>query len=259
MKHFTILALSLLTSLLSANAAVTVNDPISITHFVSVNVIQTNNGTDYANAFGNETQRAYIETEVNRIWAQVGVQIQFSSTITPYNNSFAFDGNGADYTSVSRSTSDLNTIVSQGDTNGVGSSDFANIDLYFVNVVPGFTETGTYTANGLAFVDGNGVAMYAGTGLYEWEGGLDVIAAVLAHEIGHNLGLPHTANGGDNLMSPSGSEDRLTQAQRDIIFTDTANWQDGFDLLQLYTVPEPSQTMFVAIAGVFFVLRKKRS
>jgi len=53
----------------------------------------------------------------------------------------------------------------------------------------------------------------------------------MAHEIGHNLGLPHVANGGPNLMSPSGNTDQLTADQFSTIFTDNQFFIDGFDLL----------------------------
>jgi hypothetical protein len=56
------------------------------------------------------------------------------------------------------------------------------------------------------------------------------VASVIAHEIGHNLGLEHVTTG-ENLMKPGGGGERLNAAQKTIIFTDNAG-MDGFELLR---------------------------
>ena len=43
----------------------------------------------------------------------------------------------------------------------------------------------------------------------------------MAHEIGHNLGLYHTANGGANLMSPQGTSEQLNESQINTVFSAT--------------------------------------
>ena len=48
------------------------------------------------------------------------------------------------------------------------------------------------------------MAMWAGPNLFSFNGGREIIASVLAHEIGHNLGLPHIG-ASQNLMQSGGS------------------------------------------------------
>jgi hypothetical protein len=43
--------------------------------------------------------------------------------------------------------------------------------------------------------------------------GRDVIAGVMAHEIGHNLGLTHTPAGSANLMAPKGTSEQMSPQQ----------------------------------------------
>ena len=98
------------------------------------------------------------------------------------NNTFFNVGNSSN-----RPGSDLNRIVSSGDSSGIGSSNRNVIDMYFVERVPGFTDVNEFTANGLAFVGASGIAMQTGDRLVGFANGRDTVAHVAAHEIGHNL------------------------------------------------------------------------
>jgi len=111
-----------------------------------------------------------------------------------------------------RTSSDLNRIISDGDASGVGNSSRNVIDLYFVERVPGFADVGDGTANGLAFVGSSGAAIHIGDNLVDFSSGRQTIAEVTAHEIGHNLGLSHVNTSG-NLLSSSGSGSDLTDSQ----------------------------------------------
>ena len=81
-----------------------------ITHRVNVQIIETalSDGSSPATVFGNATQRASIEAAIDSVWAQAGIDVAFLPTITRFNDTIAYQGNGA-----FRPTNDLNTILSR--------------------------------------------------------------------------------------------------------------------------------------------------
>ena len=159
---------------------------------MTVQAIQTalDNGSSPATVLGNATQRAEIETKIDRIWAQAGIDIEFLPTVVRYNNTFAYQGSNGTGT---RNQGDFSTILSQAAAQGgILNASASVINMFFVNVVPGFGPLSAKTSAGLANIGRNGIAAYVGASLLTFGKGTDVIAGVLAHEIGHNLGLKHT-------------------------------------------------------------------
>lgn len=236
-----------------ASAALIVNPSQTITQRVTVQIIQTQLGPPAsgspANLFGNATERAEIESMIDTIWAQAGIDVQFLPTTNLYVDTFAYEGTAGNNNP--RPGSDLATIVTQGANAGVANPNPLVINMYFVNIVPGFSFTTQNTVNGLAFVGGNGIAAFVGSNLPGFLGGREAIASVIAHEIGHNLGLSHLVES-ENLMQGSGSAnqgERLNAAQ----ILAALNSPLSTDIT---TVPEPSTWVTCAVALVLIGRRR---
>ena len=161
-------------------------------------VVSNNNGGNTATFFGDAETQAEIEALIDDIYAQANIDVIWEEAVS-YNNTFANTGNTSD----TRSTDDLEQIVDRGDAVGVGSANANVIDAYFVQIAPGFGDVKKNTANGLAFVSSSGTAIHIGDDLLDFQVGLEVIAGVVAHELGHNLGLLHVEAASNLLNSGS--------------------------------------------------------
>lgn len=198
-------------------SALVLNPAQSITQIVTVQpiIVSDNSGINTANFFGTSSQKSIIEGFVDDIWAQAGIDVNF---LTPneWNNTFANWGAGGPPNNGGneRPGSDLNTVVNNGQTAGVSHADSNVINMYFVNIAAGFSLLADNQAAGLAFVGSNGITQYIGSQLLTFSNGREVIAGVVAHELGHNLGLDHpNPRIEGNLMTPRSNGDRLNREQ----------------------------------------------
>lgn len=200
----------------TASATIVVNPARPITKQLDVQIIQTarDNGTAPATIFGTAAQRADIEADIDLIWSQAGIDINFLPTITNYANTFAFQGS-----IIPRPTSDLGFIISNARTAGKLNPNNKVINMFFVEVVPGFSQLTQLQVAGIANINGNGMAIFTGESLLSSGANRELIAGVVGHEIGHNLGLTHTSTGGANLMSPQGTSEQLTTQQINTVLT----------------------------------------
>ena len=150
---------------------------------------------------------------VDVIYAQAGVDVDFTYRPGTYNSSFARTGTPGNNNP--RPQSDLGSIRNAAAAAGnILSVDSNTINAFLVTIAPGFSQLSANSAAGLATINGNGVAYYGGSALSSFAGGRDVLASVLSHEIGHNLGLSHNTTN-QNLMESGAAEDgqRLDAAQ----------------------------------------------
>ena len=248
----------------AASAELVLNSPLQITHSLTVQpiIVSNDNGSNTAAFMGNASQEAGIKQNIGLIWGQAGIQVNW---LTPnfWNNTFANFGTVA--SPATRPLSEFNSILTAGQTAGV-SAPSNLLSMYFINIVPGFPEAGAPNplsplgAEGLATVDGPGSTIRIGASL---PGavlmgdplGRQLAAKVIAHEIGHNLGLLHIDEAA-NLMLNSDP----TPAQNGINARLNAGQILAARSSQFVTaVPEPSSAMLIIwLAVVGIMLRRRR-
>jgi len=183
-------------------SALVVNAPLPITQRVTVQPIIVSNdvGSNTAELFGNTTQQATIESFVDTIWAQAGIDVEWLAP-NYWNN-----------TNANLGVYSLSSLMSNGNSAGVAHSDPLVLNAYFVEITPGSTDLGEYTANGLAWIGSNGISQANGDNLVGFLSGQEVVASVVSHEIGHNLGLGHIVDT-ENLMQGGSGGERLNSSQ----------------------------------------------
>ena len=134
-------------------------------------------GTDCSNSGGE-----YFEAETDKIWSQAGIDVQFLPMTQLNSTAFQTIDNTTEFSSLA---------------NGAGNGQHASatvINMWFVQTI-----VGGGTVYGLGFEPGNGIAIADAT--FAFGGGIGR-KDTLAHEIGHNLGLSHTADANTRLMAP---------------------------------------------------------
>lgn len=200
-----------------ARAALIVNASRTLTDRINVNMIAVadSDGSDStAGALGTSAQREQVFSLVDDIFAQAGVDVSFTMRPGTYNNSFARTGQTGNNNP--RPSTDLRDLYqTAAAAGGVLSTNTNTINLFLVSIVPGFSQLGANASAGIATLGGNGIAYYGGANLSTFAAGREVLAGVLAHEIGHNLGLSHNTTA-ENLMQSGGDGakgQRLSAAQ----------------------------------------------
>ena len=181
-----------------------------IEEFVTIQpiIVSNTNGSNTAEFFGSEDEEAQIRRLINDIWYQARIQVNFAEPNT-WNNTFANVGSGG-----TRPLEDAFEILDNGEAAGQSSGNPLNINMYFIEIVPGGGDTGEDSTNGVALDGENGVTFHVGDNLPTFAEGRAAIARVASHEIAHNFGLEHVPGNSSNLMNfPSINGSRLTAAQ----------------------------------------------
>ena len=225
-----------------AARALIINPAQGITHQVHVQLIQVQDdaGSNPAPLLGSASERSAIEAFIDQIWAQAGIDIVFDATATLWNSTFGLSGTPGN--NAPRPSSDLSAMMIAAASAGVLSADPLALHMFYVDIVPGFSQTGSNTVNGLASIPGSRSAVWVGPNLTTFGTGREVVASVLSHEIGHNLGLPHITQAW-NLLQSSGAPSQGEILNASQIATALAS---PFSVL----VPEPGILLLLAAAFV---------
>jgi hypothetical protein len=198
----------------AADAALIVNPPQPITHRVTVQAIQTalDDGSSPAAVFGDAAREAAIKGAIDSIWAQAGIDIHFLPNTVRYNNTFAYQG--ALPSGVVRPITDLGAMMANAQLQGgILNQNPSVINMFFVNVVPGWSLKTANWVNGAGNIGTNGIAIFVGSSVSAEHAG-----HWIAHELGHNLGLAHTPTGVPNLMGSTRNSELLTSEQVAAVF-----------------------------------------
>jgi len=176
--------------------------------FVQPIIGADDDGSNMAVFLGDATLQADILARVDAIYAPGGIDIEFLPAVV-FNNTFVNSGDGTFNANGDRGN-ELAQIGQIGDDAGVGSADPTVLDQYYLQLIPGAPNT----AAGVAFVPGT-VSAVRGDSLQS----AARRATIIAHEIGHNLGLGHNNIPGNLLIGTgAGTNTDLNAEQFEIIF-----------------------------------------
>jgi hypothetical protein len=177
-------------------------------------IVSNTNGSNTAEFFGTDEEERLIKRQVNDIYYQARIQVNWVAPLT-WNNTFANVGSGG-----TRPLNDAFEIFDDAKAAGKVSGNARVINMYFIEIVPGQGNQTENQVNGVAITelnqDNNGITIQVGDNLPTFEEGRVAVARVASHEIGHNMGLLHVSGSGTNLMNaPLITSGRLTTAQTD--------------------------------------------
>lgn len=225
-----------------AQAVVVINSSLPAKYQITVRLVQASNTDgDSADVLGNDTTRAYIEDQVQRILSQVGIAVVFEEQIRTVEDNFIYEGSAG--ANQERPIDDLNASFGRL-PDSVYDRSSAIIPALFVGRVPGFRYLNDDQVAAQAFISKPGFCIFVGANrLSGGESQRDQVAIVLAHEICHNLGLEHIPNP-SNLMHPFATRAIIFNSQREQVI------EDRFSSLGMTTLIEP-EFRFID-SGFFF-------
>ncbi|MEM1208495.1 MAG: PEP-CTERM sorting domain-containing protein [Planctomycetota bacterium] len=245
MKHLLTLCILVAFATDYANAVVIVNPPRPITHTVTVQpvIVSNDDGSNTANYLSDTGNEGLILGEIDQIWAQAGIDVEWLTPNT-WNSTLANFGSAGNGT---RPNDDLLSLPGLADAAGVSSPDPATINMYFMQVPPGTGPGGpsfarTRLLSGSTFIrlsDRPPFDRPLATG----------VSTVLSRAMAFSFGLNDNSEP-DNLLGPltgSNFSERLNDTQI------AAALESGF----VVVIPEPTTLALLGVATLALVSRRR--
>jgi len=170
-------------------------------------IAANDNGSNQAEFFGTEDEERLIKRYINDIYYQARIEVNWLAP-NNWDNTFANVGN-----TETRPFDDAFEIFDLGDRDGVANSNSTNLNMFFIEIVPGGSNLAENTTNGLSLDGDNGVTFQVGDLLPGFDEGRKAIARVAAHELAHNLGLDHVSSPANLMHIPEITGTLLNDAQ----------------------------------------------
>jgi PEP-CTERM motif/Metallo-peptidase family M12B Reprolysin-like len=164
----------------SAMALPTTASAAVIDKTLTINVFQLCNDAGASCASLGPSGNNFFQAEVSKIWAQAGIEVLWSSVTKINSTAFQFIEDG---------TETFEELT--GSFGAPGQSSPTIVDMYLVRGIGGAFGLGWLGAGGFAIGMDDVMAFNGGLGRID----------TIAHELGHNLGLPHTSVANE-LMAP---------------------------------------------------------
>jgi len=227
------LVLLALAGTLGAQLVVNSAEPVTKSFLVQIVDTAADDGSAAAPLFGTSSQQAAIFSDVDQIWAQAGIKVNFELFPGTWDNGFALVGTTGE--NDPRPAGDLSTIVTAAQS-ALSLDAHAN-QLFVLQIVPSFSQQGSGTAAAYSFTNFNGMTMWIGADLPTTTDGQILAASILAHEIGRNLGLTTDTADNQDLMNSGGSGGELLTSSQVAAARESQ---------YLASIPEPSTTGLLA-------------
>jgi len=189
--------------------------------------------------------RTLYEAETDLIWSQAGIDVQFFNWVTLNSSALLDIGSAAEFNSLfSDPVADPRDNV---------------VSMFFVATSNQCGGTVSGTLFGCAYTPGN--RLFITDAVFSFNSGIGR-RDTIAHELGHNLGLPHRSDNAADFLMTSGSFRSVPTGVADIVpngaglsklSADEIATARASDLL----TPEPS-TMLLSMFGFAFALWRRR-